>query len=120
MEALTNSDTVQFSYLFTSFKYRLDIFPPSSLDSSLLSSCCNVCLQVPGHIKKGRDVQVTIARRHLVAKYKTSNGEWETAVDEDLTWEINKEESMWTLDPGKYIHVCIHTQDNVISAWPDL
>lgn len=29
----------------------------------------------------------------------------ETIVDEDLTWEINVEESMWSLVPGEHIHV---------------
>ncbi|ELU02878.1 hypothetical protein CAPTEDRAFT_20882, partial [Capitella teleta] len=29
----------------------------------------------------------------------------EVIVDEDLTWEVNREDSMWSLVPGEHIHV---------------
>jgi len=51
-------------------------------------------------------VTVEISRKHLKATYKDSEGKVVVAVDDHLPWEINKEESMWSLVPGEHIHVC--------------
>ncbi|XP_064628139.1 nudC domain-containing protein 3-like [Lineus longissimus] len=64
----------------------------------------DVRLSVPKNILKGKDVRVTIQRKHLKASY-CDGTEWKDIIDEDLMWDINKEESMWTLVPGEHIHV---------------
>ncbi len=64
-----------------------------------------LCVQIPAHVKKGRDVQVTIERKRLKAKHRTETGEWTQVLDNELCWDINKEESMWSLVPGEHIHV---------------
>jgi len=68
--------------------------------------------QVPKHIAKGRDVRVDIQRKHLTMTYRDVSGEWVTAVDGDLIWDINKEECVWTLVPREHVHVSdCHTSD---------
>lgn len=62
-------------------------------------------LQVPQHIRKGKDVQVDVHRKHITARCKTPSGEWDTLIDDDLPWDINKEQSLWSLEPGKAILV---------------
>ena len=54
---------------------------------------------------KGRDVRVEIRRKHLTMSYHDVTGEWVTVVDGDLTWDVNKEECMWTLVPREHVHV---------------
>ena len=48
---------------------------------------------------------VNIQKKHLSASCRGDDGQMEVIVDEDLTWEVNKEESMWSLVPGEHIHV---------------
>ena len=60
---------------------------------------------MPKHVKKGKNVKVNIQRKKLKAEYLDENGKWLTVVDGELTWDINKEESLWTLVPGEHIHV---------------
>lgn len=63
---------------------------------------------MPQYIKKGKQVQVVVERKRLKARYLDDQGEWQTIVDGELNWDINKEESMWTLVPGEHIHVGAH------------
>lgn len=65
----------------------------------------NNLLQVPSYIRKGRDVKVDVAKKHIKVSHKDDKGQWNVVVDGDLTWEVNKEDSMWTLNPGEKIHV---------------
>lgn len=62
-------------------------------------------VKVPKHIKQGRCVNVVIHKKHLKVSYRESSGETVVLVDDSLQWEINCEESMWTLVPGEYVHV---------------
>ncbi|XP_052266202.1 nudC domain-containing protein 3-like isoform X2 [Dreissena polymorpha] len=62
-------------------------------------------VKVPSFIRKGRDVQVDIAKKHVKVVHKDDQGQWRVAVNGDLPWEINKEECMWTLNPGENIHI---------------
>ena len=67
-----------------------------------------VMLQVPAFIRKGKDVQVTINRKHLQVRHRAQTGaDWVTLVDDALTWDVKKEESMWTLEPGCKVSVRI-------------
>ena len=60
---------------------------------------------MPAYIKKGRDVKVDIGRRSLKVAHKDSNGQWQQLVDGALTWDVVKDECMWTLNPGENVHV---------------
>ena len=51
---------------------------------------------------------VDIQRKHLkvmVKKNETSSCEFESLIDDDLQHEVNREESMWSLESGKHISV---------------
>lgn len=63
--------------------------------------------QVPSYIRKGKDVKVDVAKKHIKVSHKDEAGQWKVVIDEDLTWEVNKEDSMWTLNPAENIHVCL-------------
>ena len=64
-----------------------------------------VLLKVAAHIKKGRDCRVTIDKKHVKVEYKDTSGGWTVAVNGDLTWDVHKDESVWSLVPGDHIHV---------------
>lgn len=66
-------------------------------------TCINI--QIPKYIVKGRDVKVEIDKKHIKVSHKTDSGSWLEVVNDDLPWEINKEESMWTLVPKEHVHV---------------
>lgn len=65
----------------------------------------DVHVKVPASIRKGADVKVDIEKKKLKVCYKDSSGEFITCVDGNLTWEIVKDESMWTLSPGEHVHI---------------
>ncbi|CAH1795000.1 unnamed protein product, partial [Owenia fusiformis] len=65
----------------------------------------DVYVKVPATIKKGRDVKVEIKRKSLKFELKTATGTPEMIIDGALTWDVNVEESMWTLEPGKHVHI---------------
>ncbi len=48
---------------------------------------------------------MVIDKKHLKVCYEGENGDWVVMINDDLNWEINKEESMWNIEPGKYIQV---------------
>ena len=60
---------------------------------------------MPSYIKKGRDVKVDVTKKHIKVAHKDEQGQFYTVVDGDLCWEVNKEDSMWTLNPGENVHV---------------
>ena len=47
-------------------------------------------------------------RKHIKVSCKSEGGEWQVLVDDDLLWDVNVEESMWTLTPHEYVHVSIN------------
>ena len=61
--------------------------------------------QVPSHIKKGKQVKAEVKPKHVQVSFQDSDGRWNAVVDNELTWPVNKEESMWTLVPGEFVHV---------------
>ena len=73
-----------------------------SFSSSLRSRCC--LLQIPKHIKRGKEVKVNIAKQHIKVELIESNT-WKTIIDDDLPWPIRAEESTWSLVPGEHVHV---------------
>lgn len=67
-------------------------------------------------------MKVDIEKKRVKVSHKTDSGSWTEIVNGDLPWEINKEESMWTLVPKEHVHVsfsynncnllkCIHLWD---------
>ena len=48
---------------------------------------------------------MTIDKKHVKVEYKDTSGGWTVAVNGDLTWEVHKDESVWSLVPGDHIHV---------------
>ena len=52
-------------------------------------------LQVPAYVRKARQVQVVIEKKKLRVLHQSDCGKWLTLVQGPLTWEINREESMW-------------------------
>lgn len=61
--------------------------------------------KVPKHIMKGKDVTVEIGRKHLKVSCKAVEGHVVAVVDGDLIWECHKDECVWSLVPGEYVHV---------------
>jgi hypothetical protein len=61
---------------------------------------------VPEHITKARDacVNITATTVSVAVKGKES-GEWTTLMEGDLCHRTNKHESIWNLEPGRYIQV---------------
>ena len=41
----------------------------------------------------------------MKVEYKDTAGTWLVAVDGDLTWDVHKDETVWSLVPGDHIHV---------------
>ena len=50
-------------------------------------------------------MNVCIKRKHITAGYIDENKQTVCLVDSGLPWEINVEESMWSLVPKECIHV---------------
>ena len=46
-----------------------------------------------------------IQKKHLKVVHKDKDGGWTTVVDDDLTWEVHKDECIWSLIPGEHVHV---------------
>jgi len=65
----------------------------------------DVRVKVAKHIVKGKQVKVTIKAKHLQVATLDADGQWTELVTGDLAWDVNKEESMWTLSPGEFVHV---------------
>ena len=57
---------------------------------------------------KGKDVRVDINRKHLKVSFVTASSGMTVVIDDDLTWEVNKENSLWTIVPGEHIHVSLY------------
>lgn len=66
-----------------------------------------VIVQVPRHVQRGADVRVEIARRHLRVAYKDADGMLVDVISGELTWDVHKDESMWSLVPGEHVHVSL-------------
>lgn len=66
----------------------------------------DVYIKVPPHIRFGRQVVVKIEKRRLYVSHIDNIGKSQMLkIDDELNWEINKEESMWTLTPSQHIHI---------------
>ncbi|XP_013393896.1 nudC domain-containing protein 3-like [Lingula anatina] len=65
----------------------------------------DVRVKVPNFILKGRDVKVDIQKKHLHVAFRDPDGMMVDVINEDLTWDINKQESIWTLVPGQHVHI---------------
>ncbi|XP_046560284.1 nudC domain-containing protein 3-like [Haliotis rubra] len=66
---------------------------------------------VPPYIKKGKQVEVTVEKRHLRVCYRDDKGVSQTVVDGNLTWDVNKEECMWSLVPAEHVHVSLEKRE---------
>ena len=62
---------------------------------------------MPRHVQQGADVTVEIARKRLRVAYKDTDGKLVDVVGGELTWDVHKDESMWSLVPGEHIHVSL-------------
>ncbi|KAJ8319163.1 hypothetical protein KUTeg_004254 [Tegillarca granosa] len=71
----------------------------------------DVRVNMPEFIKKGKDVKVVIDKKHLKVSHRTESGDWTVDMDDNLTWEINKEESIWSLVPGEHIHISLDKRE---------
>jgi len=73
----------------------------------------DVRIKVPSHIRKGKQVNVNISRKHLKAVILDGD-ETDTCIDEDLSWEVHKDDCFWSLVPGEHIHINL---DKVQERW---
>ena len=65
---------------------------------------------MPSHIQRGADVAVEITKKRLRVAYKDVDGKLVSMIDGELTWDIHKEDSMWSLVPAEHVHVSLqHT-----------
>nr|XP_026696236.1 nudC domain-containing protein 3-like isoform X7 [Ciona intestinalis] len=66
----------------------------------------DVKIVVEKSVVKARQVKVEIQRKHLKVCVKANDtANYETIIDGELQHEVNKEESMWSLESGKNIQV---------------
>ncbi|CAL1542829.1 unnamed protein product [Lymnaea stagnalis] len=65
----------------------------------------DVRVKVQKSIVKGKQVKVDIKKKHITVKKQEDDGSWTDLVNNELTWEINSEESVWTLSPGEFVHI---------------
>lgn len=64
-------------------------------------------LKVPRNLVKGKQIKVDIKKKHLKVSYRADNGEEIIFIDDDLMWEVQKDDCMWSLIPGEHIHVSL-------------
>lgn len=61
---------------------------------------------MPEYITKARDVRVDITATNVnVAVKGNGAGEWKTLMEGELCWKTNKNESIWSLEPGRHVQV---------------
>lgn len=60
---------------------------------------------MPSNVTKSRSVNVDVQTSQLRVKVCGSDGQWITKVDAQLAHKHLKDESIWTLLPGKHINV---------------
>ena len=77
----------------------------NSFSQNLLLSSLLFHAQVPKNTRKGGDVQVTIEKKRIKVCHRGDGGTWVTVLDGALVWEIQREQSMWSLVPGEHVHV---------------
>lgn len=65
----------------------------------------DIHVKVPPHIQRGADVAVDIARKRVRVAYKDADGKLVDVVNGELTWDVHKDESLWSLVPGEHIHI---------------
>nr|CAD7461322.1 unnamed protein product [Timema tahoe] len=77
----------------------------------------DVQVVVPCNIKKGKNVRVDVKASNLSVAVLDS-GQWSTLLAGELSWKVNKEESVWTLVPGNEIN--IHLEKSQERWWDSL
>ncbi|KAK3600872.1 hypothetical protein CHS0354_019219 [Potamilus streckersoni] len=65
----------------------------------------DVRVKVPSYIKKGKEVQVDLGKKHLKVSHKDQNGQWLEIVSGELTWDVHHTECIWSLVPGEHVHI---------------
>ncbi|XP_005108640.1 nudC domain-containing protein 3 [Aplysia californica] len=65
----------------------------------------DVRVKVPKSIVKGKQMKVDIKSKHIHVALQESDGSWRDLVNSELSWDVDKEESMWTLSPGEFVHI---------------
>jgi len=61
---------------------------------------------VPEYVTKARDVRVNITATNVNVAVKGNDaGEWKTLMEGELCWKTNKDESIWSLEPGRHVQV---------------
>ncbi|OWF52731.1 NudC domain-containing protein 3 [Mizuhopecten yessoensis] len=68
-------------------------------------------IKVPKYVTKGKDVKVVIEKKRLKVSYKLDTGQWLDIMNDVLSWDVMKEESMWSLVPGDHIHVNLEKKE---------
>ncbi|CAE1278682.1 unnamed protein product [Acanthosepion pharaonis] len=77
---------------------------------------CDLRVQVPKNLVKGKQIKVDIKKKHLKVSYRADNGEEIIFIDDDLMWEVQKDDCMWSLIPGEHIHLYL---EKVQERWWD-
>nr|XP_018667772.1 nudC domain-containing protein 3-like isoform X2 [Ciona intestinalis] len=74
----------------------------------------DVKIVVEKSVVKARQVKVEIQRKHLKVCVKANDtANYETIIDGELQHEVNKEESMWSLESGKNIQITLTKFKNI-------
>uniref|UniRef100_H2Y4A2 CS domain-containing protein n=1 Tax=Ciona savignyi TaxID=51511 RepID=H2Y4A2_CIOSA len=74
----------------------------------------DVKIQVEKSVAKAKQVKVDIQRKHLKVFVKeTESSNFETIIDGELQHEVNKEESMWSLESRKNIQITLTKCKNI-------
>nr|CAD7264333.1 unnamed protein product [Timema shepardi] len=76
-----------------------------------------ISVVVPCNVKKGKNVRVDVKASSLNVAVLDS-GQWSTLLAGELSWKVNKEESVWTLVPGNEIN--IHLEKSQERWWDSL
>jgi len=70
----------------------------------------DIKIKVAKDIVKGKQVKVNVGFSHLKVCILI-DGKWVDTVDDDLSFKVDKENAVWSLIPGEYIHVSLEKQE---------
>ncbi|XP_074647596.1 nudC domain-containing protein 3-like isoform X2 [Tubulanus polymorphus] len=71
----------------------------------------DIRVKVPSTVQKGKQVTVDVRRKHLKVCVND-----EVMLDDDLSWEVHKDDSIWSLVPGEHVHINL---DKIQERWWD-
>ena len=75
----------------------------------------DVKIPVEKSVARAKQLMIEIQRKHLKVLVKKSekSSEYDTIINDELQHEVNREESMWSLESGKHITITLTKDKNI-------